>query len=348
MALPVTIPNEFANATSSIPLSQLDSNFNTLANAVNGINSGSETLANLVATTANVTTGNIVTVNSTTVDTTNIEVTNIKAKDGTASITIADSTGVVTFSNAIVTTTGTSAAPSMTTTGDLNTGIFFPASDTVAIATGGVESARIVSGLLSIPANSTAASAVRLYEDTDNGTNYVDIIAPASLTADRTLTLPDNTGTIITTGSTFAGTGPAFRVYLSGNQTVTNQVNTKVQLNTEVFDTANCFDSTTNYRFTPNVAGYYQFNVTQGGAATSSLSYNFIQIWKNGASDSITVYGPYNTPNSYGALSTLIYMNGTTDYVELYAQLSGTGTLNVVGGATSASTYMSGCLVRAA
>jgi len=105
MALPVTIPNQFANATSSIPLSQLDGNFSTLANAVNGINSGSETLANLVATTANVTTGNIVTVNSTTVDTTNIEVTNIKAKDGTASATIADSTGVMTIGSSVLTTT---------------------------------------------------------------------------------------------------------------------------------------------------------------------------------------------------------------------------------------------------
>jgi hypothetical protein len=58
MALPVSIPNTFANATASIPLSQLDSNFSTLSNAVNGINSGSETIANLVATTANVTTLN--------------------------------------------------------------------------------------------------------------------------------------------------------------------------------------------------------------------------------------------------------------------------------------------------
>jgi hypothetical protein len=59
MALPVTIPNEFANATASIPLSQLDTNFNTLANAVNGISNGSETLANVTATVANITTANV-------------------------------------------------------------------------------------------------------------------------------------------------------------------------------------------------------------------------------------------------------------------------------------------------
>jgi len=60
----------------------------------------------------------------------------------------------------------------------------------------GTETARIVSGLLSIAANSTAASAVRLHEDTDNGTNYVDIIAPSAIASNRTLTLPDSTGTI--------------------------------------------------------------------------------------------------------------------------------------------------------
>jgi hypothetical protein len=96
----------------------------------------------------------------------------------------------------IVAAAGTNSLPALTTTGDLNTGIFFPAADTIAVTVGGVESARIVSGLLSIPANSTAASAVRLYEDTDNGTNYVDIIAPSAITSDRTLTIPDASGTI--------------------------------------------------------------------------------------------------------------------------------------------------------
>jgi hypothetical protein len=168
MALPVTIPNEFASATASIPLSQLDTNFTTLANAVNGISDGSETLANVTATV----------VNATTVDTTNIEVTNIKAKDGTAAGSIADSTGVVTLASSVLTTTdinggtidgavigGASAAagsfttlgasstatfaagavgtPAITTTGDTNTGIFFPAADTIAFAEGGAEAMRI-------------------------------------------------------------------------------------------------------------------------------------------------------------------------------------------------------------
>lgn len=60
------------------------------------------TITSATITTLTSTTGNVTTVNATTVDTTNIEVTNIKAKDGTASIAIADSTGVVTCSKSVL------------------------------------------------------------------------------------------------------------------------------------------------------------------------------------------------------------------------------------------------------
>lgn len=47
MALPITIPNTFANASVSIPLSQLDQNFTVVRNAINGIGNGSEALSNV-------------------------------------------------------------------------------------------------------------------------------------------------------------------------------------------------------------------------------------------------------------------------------------------------------------
>jgi hypothetical protein len=59
MALPVTVPNAFAGATASIPLSQLDANFNSLSNAINGIANGVETLANINVTNAAISLANI-------------------------------------------------------------------------------------------------------------------------------------------------------------------------------------------------------------------------------------------------------------------------------------------------
>jgi len=50
MALPINVPNTFATETTNIPLSELDDNFTTLADAINGIGDGSEALANVAIT----------------------------------------------------------------------------------------------------------------------------------------------------------------------------------------------------------------------------------------------------------------------------------------------------------
>jgi hypothetical protein len=76
MALPVTVPNTFAGATASIPLSQLDANFNSLSNAINGIANGVETLANVQVTGGSI---NNVTVTNVTISTGNVTVTNVTA-----------------------------------------------------------------------------------------------------------------------------------------------------------------------------------------------------------------------------------------------------------------------------
>ena len=48
---------------------------------------------------------------------------------------------------------------------------------------------------LTVPGTSSATGAIRLAEDTDNGTNYVAFAAPATISADVTWTLPAADGT---------------------------------------------------------------------------------------------------------------------------------------------------------
>jgi hypothetical protein len=130
-----------------------------------------------------------------------------------------------------------------------------------------------------------------------------------------------------------AGTGPAFFAGASSPTACANGVTTKILFQSELFDTANCFD-TTNSRFTPNVSGYYQVNFAIYINAMTSL-YGYIFIRKNGTD---YAYGSSLIGNAGGALasgSCLVDMNGTTDYLEVYAvQLTGV-TLNSAGVAST-------------
>jgi len=151
-----------------------------------------------------------------------------------------------------------------------------------------------------------------------SGTGIFTIASPNSNT-NRTLTLPDNTGTVITTGSTFGSTGPAFRAHLSTTQTISTGVVTKYAAATEVFDTNSCYD-TTLYRFTPNVAGYYKIGF--GNWWDSLTGVSNARIYKNGSA-TLTRY-EYSSGGSTQTIDGVLYMNGTTDYVELYVeQVSG-------------------------
>jgi len=141
-----------------------------------------------------------------------------------------------------------------------------------------------------------------------------------------------------------AGSGPAFRAFRNTTaQSISQSTYTKVQLNAETYDTANCFDSTTNYRFTPTTAGYYQINA---GIILANSTVELIagKIYKNGSGVTILFY-TRNTQTDEGYYgSDLIYLNGTTDYLELYARADGGGTREVGYGASD--TFMSGVWIR--
>jgi hypothetical protein len=108
-----------------------------------------------------------------------------------------------------------------------------------------------------------------------------------------------------------ATSGPAFAAYRSTNQTVSAGTFTKIQLSTEDFDTDNCFDSTTNYRFTPTLAGKYIFTLCLCANGTD----NYSSIYKNGVEIKNTGWASNgNVANG----SQIIDMNGTTDYVEFF------------------------------
>ena len=63
----------------------------------------------------------------------------------------------------------------------------------------------------------------------------------------------------------FRAGGPA------SNQSIPNSTYTKVTFSNEIYDPSGVYDASSNYRFTPTIPGYYQFQMNQ------SISHGSIQ-----------------------------------------------------------------------
>ncbi len=125
--------------------------------------------------------------------------------------------------------------------------------------------------------------------------------------------------------NTFAVAGgtntPAFEAYSALTQNLVSATDTLVVFGTEAFDTNSNFASN---RFTPTVAGKYYVYSSLSMQAVDYTMYNTIsKIYKNGSNYKSS---PVITNNSalYATpitLSAIIDMNGSSDYVEMYAYM---------------------------
>lgn len=133
--------------------------------------------------------------------------------------------------------------------------------------------------------------------------------------------------------------GPHFYAYNAAAQSISNGVNTKINCPTEIDDSANCYDTVAS-RFTPNVAGYYL--LVAGG---HNLTY--LELWKNGVAARRGLQGGGGIG---GNVVDIVYLNGTTDYVEFYGFQNHTaGSANTgTSGLGHSLTFFRGMLVRSA
>ena len=216
----------------------------------------------------------------------------------------------------------TAGSTSITTLGTITTGTWN--GSTIGVAYGGT-------GLTSTPLNGQI--------DIGNGSGFTR----TTLTASSGISITNGSGSI-----TIANTqnqGPAFGAYQANVQSIPNNTSTKVKIDTKIFDTNTNYDNTTNYRFTPTVAGYYQIS---GGLAVNQIVGGLlINVWKNGSNYAQGSYsgGAVNIGNyCQSSVSTLVYLNGSTDYVELYVYQSSGGSVNTGPGVASA--FFNGAMIR--
>jgi hypothetical protein len=146
------------------------------------------------------------------------------------------------------------------------------------------------------------------------------------------------------TGSPAIREMPAFHVRRDSAQSVTAGTPVIVQFNDVLFDTNSYWDAV-NYRYTPQIAGYYQFNGQVYGVASNEDI--LIGGFHKNAADTFLREDirlvPGGTDLSLAILnfSGLIYLNGSTDNVQVFIHVNGTGT-----SAGAAYTHFQGFLVR--
>jgi len=152
-------------------------------------------------------------------------------------------------------------------------------------------------------------------------------------TSGGNITLPAVSGTAMVSGNM-----PAFSAYPSSNQSISSSTFTKILFQTTEFDTTSGMYSSS--RFTPTVAGYYQIQVaiSPNSATTATQS----AIYKNGSLYKRQFNNGSNTP---AEVVSLVYLNGSSDYVEGWGYL--TGVSPIVQG-SSDQTFFQAVMVRSA
>ena len=124
---------------------------------------------------------------------------------------------------------------------------------------------------------------------------------------------------------------PAFQATMSGNQSISNSTETKIQFDTEDFDTDSKYDHSSNYRFTPTVAGKYHVTIRVNYEDVSAEDkYQRVSIYKNGSS--VQQHGTRSVASTGRDKSTEV--NGivtldTDDYIEAYTSHNSGSSKNI-------------------
>ena len=196
-------------------------------------------------------------------------------------------------------------------------------------------------GTIDVPAGGVAAGSLAtsvLTGQTDIGADIAD--------ADLFLVDDGAGGTLRKTAAsrikTYIGDNTAsFMAFLSGDQSVSDNSATKVQCNTELIDTDNAYDNSSNYRFTvpSGKGGKYFFFAQVRVGTTTDFNVAQMQFYINGSERAFS-----SIRNEHDECFTLMHSRDLSagEYVELYFYQNQGGTINIDGDSASARTYFGG------
>ncbi len=234
----------------------------------------------------------------------------VAATSITASTTLGV-TGVATFS------AGAVGTPSITTTGDTNTGIFFPAADTIAFSEGGAESMRIDSSGNVLVGTSGAIGKFGVVTPT---TGYSLAMQGRTTDGQSIMSSMDRSGTVYTGNLTFPEDGSILfgrlntgsqtermRIDSSGNLRI-NNTNTSLWVGTEVL---------TSFGFSLFKNSGTPALVWNTDASGTLIAFSVANRTDVGSITSNGTTTAYNTTSDYRLKNTISPMTGALDKVAL-------------------------------
>ena len=120
---------------------------------------------------------------------------------------------------------------------------------------------------------------------------------------------------------------PSFHAHASGNQTISDNTLTKVQFPSEDYDTSSTFDSSTNHRFTPGVAGKYHLYFLvkmETGANNNNIEFIEGHIYKNGSTISkfMNDFRDDKDGRAMTVMGSSVVESDADDYFEIYALIN--------------------------
>jgi hypothetical protein len=173
------------------------------------------------------------------------------------------------------------------------------------------------------------------------GTLFVDKLDPQSGTSlelgssGDTMTVPSGAtlsiaGTINASSGTATGFGGANTPFFlaertSPEQQISDNTVTKIEFQTETLDSGTVYDPSTNYRFTPGVAGKYYVFAGAGlsGDANNQFLDGSLYIYKNGSEEvSAHVNAAENYPRTLNFQIAHIFDLDADDYIEIYGYVN--------------------------
>src|SRR5262245_12866363 len=98
----------------------------------------------------------------------------------------------------------------------------------------------------------------------------------------------------------------------------------KIAFNNVVVDSDSWFDATTNFRYTPQLPGFYLFHVAVNGTYAAATDSVRAAIFKNGGNVASGIYLGGSAAANTGSTSSvtdMVLMNGTTDFVEGFSYI---------------------------